>query len=47
MAAPAKPGNHLTQDTQKSSAIPIIVKDRFLTIASGRHMVEGTGVLDA
>jgi len=47
MAAPAKPRNNFTQDIQESSAILIIVKDRFLTIASGCHMIECAGILDA
>jgi hypothetical protein len=36
-----------TQDMQESSPILIVVKDLFLTIASGRHMTECLGILDA
>jgi hypothetical protein len=38
MAAPAKLGNNFTQDIQQSGPILIVVKDRFLTIASGGHI---------
>ena len=47
MAAPAKPRNNFTQDIQESCAILIVVKDRFLAIASGSHMIECAGILDA
>jgi hypothetical protein len=47
MAAPAKPWNNFTQNIQESRAILIVVKDRFRTIASGRHMIECAGILDA
>ena len=40
MAAPAKPRNNLTQDIQESGAILIVVKDRFLAITSGSHMIK-------
>jgi hypothetical protein len=47
MAAPAKPRNNFIQDNQESGAILIVVKDRFLPIASGSQMIECTGILDA
>ena len=47
MAAPAKPTNNFTQDIQESSAILIVVKDRFLAIASGSHMIKCARILDA
>jgi len=47
MAAPAKPRNNFTQDIQESCPILIVVKDRFLAIASGSHMIECAGILDA
>jgi hypothetical protein len=47
VAAPAKPRNNFTQDIQESCAILIVVKDRFLAIASGSYMIECTGILDA
>jgi hypothetical protein len=47
MAAPAKPGNYFTQDIQETTAIVIVVKDRLLTIASGSHMIQCAGILDA
>jgi hypothetical protein len=47
VAAPAKPRNNFTQDIQESCAIRIVVEDRFLTIASGSHMIECAGILDA
>jgi hypothetical protein len=47
MAAPAKPENNFTEDIQESSAILIVVKDRFLAIAPGSHMIERAGILDA
>jgi hypothetical protein len=46
-AAPAKPRNNFTQDIQESCAILIVVKHRFLTVASGCHMIERAGILDA
>jgi len=47
MAAPAKPRNNFTQDIQESCAILIVIKDRFLAIASRSHMIERAGILDA
>jgi hypothetical protein len=35
------------QNIQESGAILIVVKDRFLAIASGGHMIERAGILDA
>jgi hypothetical protein len=43
MAAPAKPRNNFIQDIQESGAILIVVKDRFLPIASGSQMIECAG----
>jgi hypothetical protein len=47
MAEPAKPRNNFTQDNQESGPILIVLKDRFLPIASGSQMIECAGVLDA
>jgi len=47
LAAPAKPRNNLTQDIQESCAILIVVKDRFVAIASGSHMIKCARILDA
>jgi hypothetical protein len=47
MAAPTKPRNNFIQDIQESGAILIVVKDRFLPIASGSQMIECAGILDA
>jgi hypothetical protein len=46
MAVPAKPGNNFTQDIQESGAILIVIKDRFLAIASRSHMIECAGILN-
>jgi hypothetical protein len=47
MAAPAIPRNNFTQDIQESGPILIVLKDRFLPIASGSQMIECAGILDA
>ena len=47
MAAPAKPRNNFTQDIQESCVILIVVKDRFLAITSGSHMIKRARILDA
>ena len=47
MGAPAKPKNNFTQNIQESSAILIILKDRFLPVAAGSQMIECAGILDA
>ena len=47
VALPPKPSNNVAQDVQKSRAISIVVKDRFLTVATRRHVIKSTGVFDS
>ena len=43
----SEPTNNFTQDIQEGCAILIVVKDRFLAITSGSHMIKCARILDA